>query len=147
MTYAEIQISSESLTRSLHDCLGVRKRCARWVPHILSEEQKWGRVDWCTQMLRKFDREKVSSYLGHRNRIRNLGIPIRPRDEATVGGVVFPDENPPVKSNRNRSAPKQIIAYYTCFFAIFSYVATIPLEGRKTVTTDWYVNHCLPKVI
>ena len=59
MTHAEIQdigkISSESLTRILHDCIGVRKRCARWVPHNLSEEQKLGRVDWCTHMLRKFD--------------------------------------------------------------------------------------------
>ena len=33
-----------------------------------------------------------------------------------------------------------------CFFAKFSHVATIPLEDRKTVTADWYVNHCLPKV-
>ena len=44
MTYAEIQdimkISSGSLTRILHDCLSVRKRCACWVPHNLSEEQK-----------------------------------------------------------------------------------------------------------
>ena len=59
MTYAEMQdimtISSESLTYILHDCLGVRKRCARWVPHKLNEEQKRGRVDWCTHMLRKFD--------------------------------------------------------------------------------------------
>ena len=47
MAYAEIQdiikISSGSLTRILQDCLGVRKRCARWVPHNLSEEQKRGR--------------------------------------------------------------------------------------------------------
>ena len=46
MPYAEIQdimkISSGSLTRILHDCLGVRKRCARWVPHNLSEEQQSG---------------------------------------------------------------------------------------------------------
>ena len=59
MTHAEIQditkISSGSLTRILHDCLGVRKRCTRWVPHKLSEEQKRGRVDWCTHMQRKFD--------------------------------------------------------------------------------------------
>ena len=59
MTYAEIQdimkILSRSLTRILHDCLGVRKRCARWVPHNLSEEQKRGSVNWCTHMLRKFD--------------------------------------------------------------------------------------------
>ena len=57
-TYAEIQdimtISSGGLTRILHDCLGVRKR-ALWVPHNLSEEQKRGRVDWCTHMLRIFD--------------------------------------------------------------------------------------------
>ena len=49
MTYAEIQdimkISSGSLTRILHNCLGVRKRCTRWVPHKLSEEQKRCGVD------------------------------------------------------------------------------------------------------
>ena len=60
MTYAEIQdimkISSGSLTRILRDCLGFRKRCARWVLHNLSEEQKRVSVDWCTHMLRKFDR-------------------------------------------------------------------------------------------
>ena len=62
MTYAEIQdimkISSGNLTRILHNCLGVRKCSAHWVPHNLSEEQKRGRVDWCTHMLRKFDRER-----------------------------------------------------------------------------------------
>ena len=33
-----------------------------------------------------------------------------------------------------------------CFFAEFGHVATIPLEGRKTITADWYVSYCLPKV-
>ena len=59
MTYAKIQdimkISSGSHTRILHDCLGVRKRCARLVPHMLSEEHKRGKVDMCSHMLRKFD--------------------------------------------------------------------------------------------
>ena len=58
MTYAEIQdmkISSGSLTRIFHDCLGVRKRCARRVPNNMSEEGTRGRVDWCTHMLRKFN--------------------------------------------------------------------------------------------
>ena len=48
MTYAEIQdimkISLGSLICILHDCLGIRKRCARFVHHNLSEEQKRGRV-------------------------------------------------------------------------------------------------------
>ena len=59
MTYAEIQdskkISSGSLTRILHDCLSVGTCYACRVPHNLSEEQKRGRVDWRTHMLRKFD--------------------------------------------------------------------------------------------
>ena len=59
MANAEIQdimkISSGSLTRILHIGFGVRKRCARRVPHNLSEEQKRGRADWCSHMQRKFD--------------------------------------------------------------------------------------------
>ena len=59
MTYAEIpdamKISSGRLICILHNCLGIRKRCARWVPHNLSEEQKRGRADWCTHMLRQID--------------------------------------------------------------------------------------------
>ena len=48
MKYSEIQdimkISSGSLNRIPHDCLGVRKR-ARWVLHSPSEEQKLDKVD------------------------------------------------------------------------------------------------------
>ena len=39
MVYFEIQditkISLGSLTLILHNCLGIRKRCTRWVPHGL----------------------------------------------------------------------------------------------------------------
>ena len=56
---------------------------------------------------------------------------------------VFPDENPPMKFRRNRSASKQMIV---CFFAKFGHVASIPFEDRKTVAADWYVNHCLSKI-
>ena len=48
-----------------------------------------------------------------------------------------------MKFERNRCASKQMIA---CFFAKFGHVATIPHEDRKTVTADWYVNHCVPKI-
>ena len=33
-----------------------------------------------------------------------------------------------------------------CFFAKFDHAATIPLEDKKTITADWYVNHCLPEI-
>ena len=137
MAYAEIQdimkISSGSLTRIHHHCLGVRKRCARWVPHNLSEEQKWGRVDRCTHMLRKFDG-------GRSPRVWDI-VPgdatwvyqYDPETKQQSAVWVFPDENLPVNLNRKKSASKEMIA---CVFANLGHVATIPLEDRKTITAD-----------
>ena len=147
MTYAEIQdvmkISSRSLSRILHVCLGVRKRCACWVPHKLSEEQKRGRVEWCTHMVRKFDGGRSPRVWDIVTGDETWVYQYDPDTKLQSAVWVFPDENPPVKFKRNRSASKQMIA---CFFAKFGHLATIPLEDRKTVTADWYVNHCLPKV-
>ena len=144
LVYADIQeiikISSGSLTRILHDCLGIRKGCARWVPHGLSEEQKRCGVD-CAPHAKKIWRRKVSSRMGHCNRGLNLGIPIRSETNQQSAVWVLPNENPFVKFKRNRSTSKQMIA---CFFAKFGHIAIIPLEDRKTFTADWYVNHCLP---
>ena len=136
MAYAEIQdimkISSGSLTRILHDCLGVRKRCARLVPHNLSEEQKTGRVDWCIHMQRKFDGGRSHSVWDIVTGDTTWVYQYDPETKQQSAEWVFPDENPSVKLNRNKSASKQMIA---CFFANFSHV-TIPLEDRKTVTAD-----------
>ena len=51
---------------------------------------------------------------------------------------VFPDDNPPLEFNRSRSVPKRMIAF---FFAKSDHVAIIPVENRKAVTPDWYINH------
>ena len=147
MAYTEIQdimkISSGSLTHILQDWLGARKRCARWVHHNLSEEQKRGRVDWCTHMLRKFDggRSPRVWVIVTWDKTWVYQYDLETKQQSAVWG--FPDENPHVKFERNRCASKQMIA---CFFAKFCHVATIPLEDRKTVTADWYVNHCVPNI-
>ena len=100
MIYAEIQdimeISSGSLTRILHDCLGIRKRCARWVPHNLSKEQKRCRVDWCTHMLRKFDGGRFPRVW---NIVSGDETWLYSEKKQQSAMWVFPDENPPVKFN------------------------------------------------
>ena len=107
MTYAEIQdimkISSGSLTRILQDCLGVRKRCARWVPHNLSEEQKRGRVDWGTHMLRKFDGGRSPHVWDIVTGDGTWIYQYDPETRQQSAVWVFPDENPPVEFKRNRS--------------------------------------------
>ena len=147
LAYAEIQdimkISSGSLTYIFHDCLGVRTRCNRWVPHNLSKEQKQGRVDWCTHMLRKFDGGNSPRVCVIVTGDETWVYQYDPETKQQPRVWVFPDENLPVKFKRNRSASQQMIAR---FFAKFGHVAPIPLEDRKTITADWYANHCLPKI-
>ena len=50
---------------------------------------------------------------------------------------------PPVKFKQSKSVAKQMVA---CFFSKSDYEATIPLEDRKTVNSDRYINNCLSKV-
>ena len=124
-----MKISSGSLTRILHDSLGVRKRCTRWVPHNLSEEQKRGRVDWCTRILRKFDGGRSPRVW---DIVRGDETWVYQYDSETKQQSavwVFPDENPPVKFKRNRSASKQKIM---CFFAKFGHFATMPPYRWRT---------------
>ena len=111
MAYAEIQdvmkISSGSLTRILRDCPGVRKRCARGVSHNLSEEQKRGRVDWCTHMLRKFDGGRFPHVWVIVTGDETWVYKYEPETKQLSEVWVFPDENPPVKLKRNRSVSKK----------------------------------------
>ena len=51
---------------------------------------------------------------------------------------------PPVKFRRERSAAKQMVAV---FVARRGHVITVPLDTQRTVTANWYVKHCLPKVL
>ena len=111
--------------------------------HNLSEEQKRGRVDWCTHMLRKFDGGRSPRVWDIATGDETWVYQYDPKTKQQSAVLVFPDENPPVKFKRSRSASKQMIV---CFFAKFRHVATILLEDRKTVAADWYVNHCLRKI-
>ncbi|CAH1972730.1 unnamed protein product [Acanthoscelides obtectus] len=55
VTYREIEaslkISKNSIQKNLHEALGVRKLVSRWIPHLLTEEQKAARVNWYQKRL------------------------------------------------------------------------------------------------
>lgn len=60
VTYREIQASTgidmKQIHEILHEHLAVKKLCARWIPHNLTEAQKKARVKWSKEMLKKFNR-------------------------------------------------------------------------------------------
>ncbi|CAH1999508.1 unnamed protein product [Acanthoscelides obtectus] len=55
MLRASLKISKTSIPKILHEELGVRKLVSRWIPHLLTEEQKAARVNWCQKTLDRFN--------------------------------------------------------------------------------------------
>ena len=49
---------SWAVRKILHEELGLHKLSSRWIPYLLTEDQKKARVDWCKLMLVKFDMGK-----------------------------------------------------------------------------------------
>ena len=132
-----------SVSTILHEKLGYRKVCARWVPHMLTEDQKRGRVDWCRQMLNRFNGGESQGVWeivsGDETWVYSFDPETKQQSlQWTPAGAA-----PPVKFRRERSAAKQMVAV---FVAKRGPVTTVPLDTQRTVTANWYVEHCLPKV-
>ena len=49
-------IHSSSILKILRERLGLRKICARWEPHLLTDEQKQSRVRLASQVIEKYDK-------------------------------------------------------------------------------------------
>lgn len=147
VTYLEIKatlgISATSIHKILHEHLMVRKLCARWIPHKLTDTQKKVRVGWCHEMLEKFNRGASKSvyYIVTGDESWIYAYEPETKKQSTVW--VFEFEENPTKVVRARSTAKQMVA---CFFTKTGHVATVALENQKTVNSAWYTTICLPKV-
>lgn len=138
-----LEIGSASLDTILHKHLRLRKRCARWVPHSLTEEQKQVRVDWCRDMITRFNNGVSKNVWEIVTGDETWVYRYDPLTKQQSAVWLFPGEDPPVKFKRARSVGKKMVAV---FFAKSGHVATIPLEEQHTVTADWYTQRCLPTV-
>ena len=49
-------IHTSSVLKILRERLGLRKICTRWVPHLLTDEQKQSRVRLAWQVIEKYDK-------------------------------------------------------------------------------------------
>lgn len=139
-----LQIGSPpAVSKILHEYLRVRKVASRWVPYTLTESQKRIHVEWCEEMLKRFERgnsRRVSDIVtGDETWIYQFD----PENKRQSTVWIFPDEHPPTKVKRPRSVGKKMVA---TFFSKSGHVTTLPLEEQRTVTALWYTTICLPKV-
>ena len=123
-------ICMSALNEILHYQLGVHNRCARWVPHQLTEEQKLGRVQWCFTMIEKYDSRHANSTWNIVSSDETWVYQFDPETKAQSSTWLFPGDTQPLKFNRSRSISKQMVASY---IAKTGHITTIPLEERRTV--------------
>ena len=135
-------ISEGSVQAILKKRLDLRKVCARWVPHLLTEEQK-------TQRL-KCARELLKIYKGYNSRvISNLLT----GDETWVH--MFEPQRRDIKQRKRKNQKRPCIAkrtissermLYAIFFHSSGPVVQMPCPSGHTVTGRFYKNSILKKV-
>lgn len=141
---ASLGIGMTATQTILHDQLGVRKVCSRWIPHLLPDDQKKNRVIWCKQMLQKYSNGTSKAVYDIVTGDETWIYSYEPETKQQSTVWVFEGENNPTKVVRSRSVSKKMIA---CFFSKTGHVATVALEDRRTVNAEWYSTICLPEVI
>ena len=117
----------------LYNRLRVRKRCAEWIPHSLTDEELRVRVGWCKFMLRKFNESCSKLTWEVLTGDKTWICQYNPNTKMLSAVWLFLDQSPPPKLKGPCSAQKKTGA---CFFGKFCRVATIPLEDRWTVNAD-----------
>ncbi|CAH1989727.1 unnamed protein product [Acanthoscelides obtectus] len=148
VTYREIEaslkISKSSIQKNLHEELGVRKLVSRWIPHLLTEEQKAARVNWCQKTLDRFNSGNSENVYSIVNSDKSWIYCYEPENKRQTAVWVFQGEENPTKVIRSRNVSKKMVA---TFVSRAGHIATIPLNEQITVTANWYTTICLPKVI
>ena len=145
VTYCEIEktlgISAPTVHSILHEHLNVRKVCARWVPRKLTNEQKQHLIDFCHNMLKRFDEGRSRTTENIISGDETWLYMFDPEKKSQSQVWLFPGETPPQKFKRTRSVGKQMVA---TFFFSKGHMATTPLEDRRKINADWYINQCTP---
>lgn len=137
-------IGMSQVQNILHVHLKVRKLCTRWIPHDLTEDQKRLRVQWCRKMIKKFNGGQSLAVYNIVTGDETWVYCFEPERKSQSAEWVFPFEDLPTKVKKSRSIGKQMVA---SFFGKSGHYTTVSLENQRTVTADWYVNTCLPRVL
>ncbi|KAJ4435280.1 hypothetical protein ANN_30196 [Periplaneta americana] len=113
------------------------------LPHNLSESQKHIRMEWCGEMLERFNSGESRRISDIVTRDETCVYQFDPETNRQSSVWFFPDEQPPIKVKRPRSVGKKMAA---TFFSISGHVATVMLENQRSVNAKWYTETCLPRL-
>ena len=131
-----LDISHGSVSTILHDCLGMRKLIARWVPKSLSNEQMTTRESVCSALLKRF-RSKDDFLLRLVTGDETLVHYYEPENKAQSRQRVGPGSPRPKKFKTHPSAGKVMA---TVFWDAKCVIMLDFLPKQSTTTGVYYAN-------
>ena len=136
-------ISEGSVQTILKKRLDLRKDCARWVPHLLTEERKTQRLKCARDLLKTFrgcNSRIISNLLTGYETWVHMFEPQRRADNKQWKRI---DQKCPCIAKRTISSKKML---YAVFFNSSGPVVQVPCLSGHTVTGRFYKNSVLKKV-
>ena len=103
-------MSSTTIHKILHEHLKLRKVCARWVPHMLTEDQKRALVEFCETMFVEYDRGRSKSVYSIMTVDETWVYKYNPESKRQSMCWVDAGDAPPIKFKRTQSTGKVMVA-------------------------------------
>ena len=129
-------ISHGSISTTLHDCLGMCKLTARWVPKSLSDEQMATRASVCSALLMRFGSK--DDFLLHLLTVDETWVHnYEPENKVQSCQWVGPGSPRPKKFKKQPSAGKVVA---TVFWDAKGIIMLDFLPKRSTITGVYYAN-------
>ena len=130
-----VGVHSSTISKILRHKLGYRKVSSRWVPHILTSENKGERVRFCKRMLniyKKGDSKRLDEIVtGDETWVYMYEPPRKSQNKAWIKK----SQSPPQIAQRQWSQKKVL---YTVFFNTKGIVLQKPCKRGQTVTGKFY---------
>ena len=137
-------IHSSSVLKILRERLGLRKICAHWVPHLLTDEQKQSRVRLASQVIEKYDecdpRHLEEIFTGDETWIYHF----QPDSKAKNKVWLSSEGNRPVIARHCKTSNRML---YAIFFDSKGPVLQIPAPKGSSVTGKFYKESVLTQLV
>ena len=135
----EVGISRERIGLILHEELGMRKLCKKWVPHVLNEEQRQKRVEVSKQLLQILEGGFKNIITGDETWIHFYTTSTKEANKVWLTA----EENRPQIARTAKNSKK---CMFCIFFSAEGIVARVVVPKGVTVTGSLYADNILPEV-
>ena len=137
-------IHSSSVLKILRERLGLRKICARWVPHLLTDKQKQSQVRLASQVIEKFDKCDPRRFEEIVTGDDTLIYHFQPDSKAKNKVRVSSEGDRPVIAGRCKTSNRML---YVIFFDSKGPVLHIPVLKGSSVTGKFYRESVITQLV